>query len=41
MLAANSFTEIAKRITPKTLLIIPIPLGPMRRSIVEEVFKTM
>ena len=41
MLAANSLTEIAKSITPKTFLMIPIPLGPIRRSILDDVFKTM
>ena len=41
MLCANSFTAIAKRITPKTFLIMLIPFWPISFSILADVFKTI
>ena len=41
MLCANNFTAIANRITPNTFLIICMPVGPIKRSILEDVFKTI
>ncbi len=40
MLLVNSLTEIANKITPKTFLIICIPLGPRIFSILFDVFST-
>ena len=41
MFVANNFTAIASKITPKTFLIMLIPLVPINRSIFADVFKTM
>ena len=41
MFDVNSFTAIASKITPKILRVIFIPLGPIIRSIFDEVFKTI
>ncbi len=40
MFAANNFTAIANKITPKTLRIMLIPFFPMKRSIFAEVLRT-
>ena len=40
MLWANNFTAMASKMTPKTFLMILMPLEPKKCSILEEVFST-
>jgi H2-forming N5,N10-methylenetetrahydromethanopterin dehydrogenase-like enzyme len=41
MFDVNNLTAIANKITPKILRVIFIPFGPIIRSILEDVFKTI
>ena len=41
MFDVNNLTAIANKITPKILRVIFIPFGPIKRSILEDVFQTI